>query len=71
VPQDRVLAQRVRSHAAFDRFAARAHRGLLIDNTGGADLAADGPILVAEKPDGPQGWRVHRHDLHPDLTAAL
>ena len=35
VPEDRVLARRVRSHAAFGWFAARAHRGLLIDNTGG------------------------------------
>ena len=52
-------------------FAARAHRGLLIDNTGGPDLTADGPTLVAEKPDGKQGWLVHRPDLHPDLTAAL
>jgi predicted ABC-type ATPase len=71
VPTDRVLARRVRSHAAFDWFAARAHRGLLIDNTGGPDLATDGPILVAEKPDGQQGWQVHRPELHPDLTASL
>jgi len=71
VPTDRVLARRTRSHAAFGWFAARAHRGLLIDNTGGPDLTADGPTLVAEKPDGKQGWLVHRPDLHPDLTAAL
>lgn len=71
VPEDRVLARRVRSHAAFGWFAARAHRGLLIDNTGGPDLAADGPILVAEKSDGQQAWQVYRPDLYPDLTAAL
>jgi predicted ABC-type ATPase len=71
VPTDRVLARRVRSHAAFEWFAAQAHRGLLIDNTGGPDRARDGPILVAEKPDGQPGWQVHRPDLHPDLTAAL
>jgi len=71
VPTDRVLARRVRSHAAFGWFAARAHRGLLIDNTGGPGLATDGPILVAEKPDGQRGWQVHRPDLHPDLTALL
>jgi predicted ABC-type ATPase len=71
VPEDRVLARRVRSHAAFGWFASRAHRGLLIDNTGGPDPAADGPILVAEKTDGQQAWQVHRPDLHPDLTAAL
>ncbi len=71
VPADRVLARRVRSHAAFGWFASRAHRGLLIDNTGGPDLAADGPILVAEKPHGPQGWQVYRPDLCPDLTASL
>lgn len=71
VPVDRVLARRVRSHAAFGWFAARAHRGLLIDNTGGPDLATAGPILVAEKPGGQQGWQVHRPDLYPDLTASL
>ena len=71
VPTDRVLARRIRSHAAFGWFAARAHRGLLIDNTGGPDLAIDGPVLVAEKPDGQARWQVHRPDLHPDLTASL
>jgi predicted ABC-type ATPase len=71
VPEDRVLARRVRSHAAFGWFAARAHRGLLIDNTGGPDLATGGPILVAEKSDGQQGWQIHHPDLFPDLTAAL
>jgi len=70
VPTDRVLARRVRSHAAFAWFAARAHWGLLIDNTGGPDLATDGPILVAEKPDGQPGWQVYRPDLHSDLTAS-
>jgi predicted ABC-type ATPase len=71
VPKDRVLARRIRAHAAFGWFAARAHRGLLIDNTGGPDAAAAGPILVAEKSDGRQGWQVCRPDLHPELTAAL
>ena len=71
VPADRVLARRIRSHAAFGWFALRAHRGLVIDNTGGPDLATDGPILVAEKPDGPHQWQVHRPDLYPDLTASL
>lgn len=71
VPTDRVLARRERSHAAFGWFAARAHRGLLIDNTGGPDMAADGPILVAEKANPPDGWRVYRPELFPDLTGAL
>lgn len=71
VPTDRVLARRARSHAAFGWFASRAHRGLLIDNTGGPDLASAGPILVAEKPDGRHGWQVYRPDIHPDLMAAL
>lgn len=71
VPTDRVLARRIRAHAAFGWFAARAHRGLLIDNTGGPGLASDGPILVAEKPDGQQEWLVHRPDLQSDLTATL
>jgi predicted ABC-type ATPase len=71
VPADRVLARRTRSHVAFGWFAARAHRGLLIDNTGGPEPAIAGPILVAEKPDGHQGWRVHRPELHPGLTDVL
>jgi len=71
VPTDRVLARRTRSHAAFGWFAARAHRGLLIDNTGGPALATDGPVLVAEKTEDQAGWHVHRPDLYPDLTASL
>lgn len=71
VPTDRVLARRVRSHAAFDWFAPRAHRGLLIDNTGGPDLATDRPILVAEKPDGQPGWEVYRPELYSDPTTSL
>ena len=71
VPTDRVLARRERSHAAFGWFAARAHRGLLIDNTGGPDMAADSPILVAEKVNPAQGWLVYRRELFPDLTSAL
>ncbi len=71
VPTDRVLARRVRSHAAFGWFAARAHRGLLIDNTGGLDRATSTPILVAEKLDGQAQWQVLHPDLCPDLTASL
>jgi predicted ABC-type ATPase len=71
VPTDSVLTRRTRSHGAFGWFAARAHRGLLIDNTGGLEPAIAGPILVAEKSDGHQGWKIHRPDLHPGLTDAL
>lgn len=67
VPTDRVLARRIRSHAAFLWFAARAHRGLLIDNTDGAE----GPILVAEKRDAGVGWQVYRAELYPELTQHL
>lgn len=67
VPTDRVLARRIRSHAAFPWFAARAHRGLLIDNTGGAV----GPILVADKTEAQDRWNVHRTDLYPELTHDL
>jgi predicted ABC-type ATPase len=71
VPADRILARRVRSYAALGWFAARAHRGLVIDNTGGPDPATAGPILVAEKPHDQPGWQVYRPELHPDLTASL
>jgi len=70
VPADRILARRTRAHAAFGWFGARAHRGLLIDNTGGPGPEA-GPILVAEKRDGQGAWQVYRGDLYPELTAAL
>ena len=34
-------------------------------------MAADGPILVAEKVNPAQGWLVYRRELFPDLTGAL
>lgn len=71
VPTDRVLARRIRSHAAFPWFAARAHRGLLIDNTGGVGAAAHGPILIAEKAESQERWQVLRADQYPELTGAL
>ena len=70
VPSDRILARRTRAHAAFGWFAAHAHRGLLIDNTGGLGRES-GPILVAEKRDGQPAWQVYRSDLYPGLTASL
>ena len=70
VPTDRILVRRTRAHAAFGWFAARAHRGLLLDNTGGVGPDA-GPILVAEKRDGQPAWQIYRPDLYPDLTPSL
>ncbi|HTW73168.1 MAG TPA: AAA family ATPase [Acetobacteraceae bacterium] len=70
VPTDRILVRRARAHAAFGWFAARAHRGLLLDNTGGVGPDA-GPILVAEKRDGQPAWQIYRPDLYPDLTPSL
>lgn len=71
VPPELVLARRERSAAEFAWFAARAHRGLLVDNTG-TDTAMDpAPVLVAEKREGDAGWVVHRPGLLPGLEARL
>lgn len=64
VPVDRILARRLRSHAAFGWFARAAHAGLLIGNS---ELAR----LIAQKHPGSADWTVYDQSLHPDLTGQL
>lgn len=65
VPADRVLARRLRSHAGFGWFAARADTGLLVDNTAAA------PRLIAEKRPEERAWQVFDPASFPDLTDGL
>lgn len=64
VPPERIMARRLRSHAAFGWFAQAADIGFLFDNT-------ESPAVLAQKHLSDASWTIHDATLHPDLTGQL